>query len=291
MRRLRCATNSDGISITLAPLGLWVPGRMAARGMLSAGAAVALARWDAPVPACILGLYALLQIVSYLVSAGLQHELTVIDGSLTICSFFHKARRNKKKAWERGQVVAVNSRIGLWVFTSVGEQRFLRGREKCEIDQVASLLRDALNVCEEITPGPSELAVRFRGPFWSAETPGVLASRAGELTLRSPLMRDPFFYFCSRSAPQASRLYMADVNVIFLSPHEIVGRTPEGAAGRVVIAPTTFMLLRRNFIIPPGIAGQRWRTIFFWMRLEFQIYCEDAARLQAALGVFWQTST
>ena len=104
-------------------------------------------------------------------------------------------------------------------------------------------------------------------------------------------MREPFFYFCSRSAPQARSQYMTDQNVILLSPHEIVGRTPEGAAGRVVIAPTTFMLLRRNYIIPPGIAGPHWRTIFFWMRLEIQIYCDDAARLQAALAVFWQTST
>ncbi len=291
MERLRFATNSDGISLTLVPLGLWLPRKKAAWGTLSICIAVAFFRWDTLVPACMLGLYGLMQIVSYLVSAGLQHQLTVQSGSLKICSCFRWSRRRNEKVWKPGQVVAVNSRNGLRVFTTESEQRFLRGRQPYEIDQVAGLLRDALNVPEAIAPGAGELSVSFRGPLWPGATPGVLGARAGELTLRSPLMREPFFYFCSRSAPQARRQYMSDLNVLLLWPHEIVGRAPEGFAGRVEIAPTTFMLLRRNFIIPPGIAGPKWRTIFFWRRLEFQISCEDAARLQAALAVFWQTST
>src|SRR5215475_10496026 len=104
MERLRFATNSDGISITLAPLGLWLPCKKAVWGTVSISLAAAFFRWDTIVPACMLGLYGLMQIVSYFVSATLQHQLTVQVGSLKICSYFRLSRRRKEKAWKTGQV-------------------------------------------------------------------------------------------------------------------------------------------------------------------------------------------
>jgi hypothetical protein len=133
----------------------------------------------------------------------------------------------------------------------------------------------------------NELRIQFTGPLWAHPTAGVLGVRAGELSLRSVYQLGALFIFRAKNGPRPTWAYGSILNVISLETHEIVGRSPADLPSCLVISPTTALFMRRNYTIPPGIAGPKLRTIFFWKRPVFQIFSEDANALQAALGVFW----
>jgi hypothetical protein len=231
--------------------------------------------------------FAFLHLLFCLVVARRRAVLSVRENQLRIVLVLLFRRKRQQLSVPRDQIIALNAMGGLRIVTAAREWCHFSERDHAELESLGGLLRKALQVPEEVPLGPCEMRVQFTGPIWPQPTSGVLGYRAGELTLRSPGQLVPFFIFRAKSGPRRVWAYGSTLNVINLESHEIVGRSPAGQQTSLVISPTTPLLLRRNYAIPPGVAGPWLRTIFFWSPVTFHIYFDDANALQTALGLFW----
>jgi hypothetical protein len=288
--RLTLENGPDGISLDLAPVGAWALVGKTVPALTAVVGAVLLANVQEYFLAGLAGLFALVQLVVFCYLAKIRSVFTVNENRLQVVTFLGQTVPVRRLQWPRDEIVAVNSCGGLRVITAAKEQSFFLERDPEEIDFVASVLRQALHVPDDVPPRTGELRVHFTGPLWPHSTPGILGFRAGELTLRTPLMATPLFFFRARSGPHSQWVHSSLLNIILLEPHEIVGRLPHGERGKLVIAPTTPLLLRRNYTIPPGIVGRKLRTILFWKRISFHICCDNGDSLQTALACFWTRS-
>lgn len=290
MPLLQIYERPDGITVYLAPLGVWTQWKKLLAIVPLGIAAGLMAYAREYVPAVMSGLFVLVNGVSCLVVASRRASFSVHGDHLTITTRFRLVSGGRRTSIHRDQIIALNAVGGLRIVTLREELCLFSERELQETARLASLLRQALHLFEEVPLREQELRVSFTGPLWRVPTPGILAFRAGELTLRNPFQAGPFFVFSARSGPRPRWAYGSTLNVMRLEPHEIVGRAPKGKPNSLVIAPTTALFLRRNYTIPAGIAGPRLRTIFFWTPITFQIFCEDGNALHAALATFWNKS-
>lgn len=287
VQRLTVKQRPDGLSLALAPVGPFFLWRQGVVSLVVGGAAIGLALTDHFAAAGIVGLCGLVLLTAWLVNAAAHAIVTVTTDHLQLATFLYGVQPLRKLEWSREQIVALNSRRGLCIITAANERQFFLERDPVELDYVASVLRQALQITEDVAPGRGELSVLFSGPLWPRPTPGIIGVRSGELTLRTSLTRAPLFIFSAHSAPRPRRVYGNPRNVIRLQPNEIVCRLPEAGLPMLLIAPTTPWPLRRGYTIPAGIVGRKMRLIPFWRRIAFEIWCEDGKALQAALASFW----
>ena len=184
----------DGVFLNLSPVGVWaLKNKFAAT--LAVGLAACVLAYAENYPAgVVIGLVAAIQTVICLFVARRKPVFTVRENELKVISFFGAVLRSRQSTWPRDRLVALNSSGGLRILCANQEWCLFPERDYLEMAHVARMLREALQLSEEVPPRSHEMRVYFTGPVWPRPTPGILGGAQGELTLQKRFS-SPLFYF------------------------------------------------------------------------------------------------
>jgi hypothetical protein len=206
--------------------------------------------------------------------------------------FFQRLR------WRRDRLSAVAAWKGLQIADTSGAVTTLCPYHPLEeLAWIAHLLRQLLNVREELPCLLGELPVHYTGSFWDEPVPGVLRVEAGRITLRHPLDPWPHLYFRSAGSarwPGSIPLSESDFNCrvlehgmmcLCIAPRDVHCRLDHGRP-QIRIGLLGWMLSEARISLDAGITAKR-RLLAEDRDFHLTIWCQDSDALPRALARFW----
>lgn len=207
----------------------------------------------------------------------------------------------QRLCWRREYVRAVAAWKGLQIADTSGAITTVCPYHSLEqLDSLAVLLRQLLNVPEDLPCRAGGLSVRYTGTFWDEPVPGVLNVEPGRMSLRHPLDPQPHLYFRS-AATSRSPLHFSvplsesDVNCRVLEHGTICLRIAprdarcrfDGGQPQIRVGLLSLLLSDSRISLDPGTTPKshflRDEDTDFYVT----IWCQDSEALPRALARFW----
>jgi hypothetical protein len=209
--------------------------------------------------------------------------------------FFQRLR------WRRECVRAVAAWKGLQIADTNGAITTLCPYHSIkELDSLAALLQQILNVPEELPCRAGELSVRYAGSLWDEPVPGVLSVEPGRMSLRHPLDPEPYLRFRSAATspwPIHSSILLSESDVncrvlddgtmcLRIAPRDARGRFDRGEP-QIRVGLLSALLSDGRLTFDAGTTPKRYFLFHEDTSFYLTIWCRDSEALPRALARFW----